>query len=501
MEKRVLITGTGLAGLTAALRLAKRGFNVTMVEKFHQPGGRLNQIKKDGYTFDMAPTFFAMSYEFQEFIEDCNIEPPFTFQELDPLYAVNFRNSRKFYHIYKDLDKLAKEFKDIEPGFKNKMERFLKSSGKFFHDVEGLVIKKNYNSLFDFFFTMTKVPVKHAPLIFRNVWKEMNRYFESDQVKEIFSLVIFFLGATPFDTPALYKLLSYTELVHDGYHNVKGGMYKIVEGLVKEIEKQGIKIHYNTEIVDFEAKDSKIVALTDQYGNKWNADIFLINADAAVFRGNVLKREKFSAPKLDKKKWTLAPFTMYLGIDTKIDNIHHHNYFLGDNFKEYSENIFKNTISLDKPYYYVNAVSKSNPGSAPQGHESLFILCPVADLRYKPSWADREKLAKTIIQDLSERINFNVKEHIVSKTILTPIDWEKAFNLHRGSGLGLAHDMNQIGGFRPKNYDEVFKNVFYAGSSTVPGTGLPMAVISSKLAVERIMAMHEKFIKKQKDHQ
>lgn len=491
MEKRVLITGTGLAGLTAALRLAKRGYNVTMVEKFHQPGGRLNQIKKDGYTFDMAPTFFAMTYEFKEFIEDCNIAPPFTFQELDPLYAVNFRNSSKFYHIYKDLDKLEQEFKNIEPGFKAKMERFLKTAGNFFHDVEGLVIKKNYHSLFHFFFTMTKVPIKHAPLLFRNVWKEMNRYFDSDEVKEIFSLVIFFLGATPFDTPALYKLLSYTELIHDGYHNVKGGMYKIVEGLIKEIEKQDIKIHYNIEIVNFEAKDSKLLALTDQYGNKWNADIFLINADAAAFRGNVFKRRKYSTTKLDKKKWTLAPFTMYLGVDKKIDTIHHHNYFLGDNFKEYSKNIFKNTISLDKPYYYVNAVSKSNPGSAPQGHESMFILCPVADLRYKPNWDDKEKLAETIIQDLSKRINFNVKSHIVTKTILTPIDWEKAFNLHRGSGLGLAHDINQIGGFRPKNHDEIFKNVFYAGSSTVPGTGLPMAVISSKLAVERIQAMPE----------
>jgi phytoene desaturase len=484
--KKVLIVGTGLGGLTTALRLSKLGYQVEMVEKYHQPGGRLNQLKKDGFTWDMAPTFFSMSYEFKEFIRFMEIEMPFEFVELDPLYAVNFANSDKFYQIHKNLAKLAEEFKELEPDFEAKMSRYLAEAGKLFHDTENIIIKQNFNSLAHFLFQMARVPWGHAPKMMRSMWKEMDRHFESHEVKVIFSLVAFFLGATPFDTPAVYSLLSYTEMVHDGYHNVKGGMYKIVEGLLGEIEKYNIRINYNTEIIDYVEEEGILDHLVDKEGERWYADIFVINADAAGFRSQVLKRSKFTAEKLDRMKWTLAPFTMYVGVKGKIDTLHHHNYFLGNNFEDYAGKIFKNSISLSKPYYYVNVNSRHNPVCAPEGCESLFILCPVPDLRYKPDWSDRNELADNILTDLSDRIGYDIKGNLMSLTIMDPVEWEKTFNLYRGSGLGLAHDLNQIGGFRPKNYDEVFGNVFYVGASTTPGTGLPMTVISSRLVTERI---------------
>lgn len=485
--KKALIAGSGLGGLTTALRLARHGYQVEMVEKFHQAGGRLNQLNKDGFSFDMAPTFFSMSYEFHEFCKDAQIEPPFKFTELDTLYTVHYRGSNKKYRIFKDIGLLAEEFKDVEPDFRQKMEKFLAQAGGFFHDVEHLVLKRNYESLWDFFITMTRVPPKYAPKLINSVWSELEKYFESNEVREIFSLVAFFLGATPFDTPAIYTLLSYTELVHDGYHNVEGGMYRIVEGLLEELKRKNINIHYNTEITGYEALNGSLKALIDQYGNKWEADLFVINADAAYFRNKVFKRKQFSDRHLEKMQWTMAPFTMYIGIDKKIPGIELHNYFLGNNFKEYSGKIFKNSITLDKPYYYVNVPSRTNPQSAPEGCESLFILVPVPDLRYKPNWDDREEIASNIIQDLSDRTRISIQDHIISKTILTPIEWEKTFNLYKGSGLGLGHKIKQIGGFRPKNYDEQYDNTYYVGSSTLPGTGLPMTVISSKLVVERII--------------
>jgi phytoene desaturase len=486
INKKVLITGSGLGALTAALRLHRRGYSVTLVEKYKQAGGRLNQIKKDGFTFDMGPTFFSMTYEFAEFIKDAQIEPPFVFRELDILYTVSFRGSSRKFVIYKDIDKLAHEFEDIEPDFKEKMTRFLNSGGQFFHSVENKILKRNFDSIWEYMLAMTTVPPRYAPRLWRTVWQEMEHYFQSREVKEIFSLVAFFLGATPFDTPAIYTLLSYTELVHDGYHNVQGGMYKIVEGLCKELEKKGIDIHYNTEITGFVQKDGRVTAFTDQNGKYWDADIFLVNSDAAYFRHKVFGRAAFTEAKLDKMQWTLAPFTMYLGINTRMEHVPLHNYFLGTNFDEYAQKIFKNSITLDKPYYYVNVVSRSDPDSAPEGHEALFVLCPVPDLRFKPNWDDKDRVADTIIADLSQQMGFDLAAHIVSKTIMTPIDWGCTFNLYKGSGLGLGHNLSQIGPFRPKNVDEVYKNVFYVGASTIPGTGLPMAVISSKLAVEQI---------------
>lgn len=486
MNKTALIVGTGLGGLATAVRLAKLGYNVKMVEKFNRAGGRLNQIKKDGFTFDLGPSFFSMTYEFDEFVKDTGIEMPFEFVPLDPLYTVNFSGQNRNYTIYKDIKKLAKEFEDVEPDFERKMNAFLASAGSFFHDSIDKVVKRNYNSIAEYLLTLTTVPLKHLPKLARTVWQEMDKYFESDEVKQIFSLVAFFLGATPFDTPGVYTLLSYTELVHDGYHNVKGGMYKIVEGLLQVLEQENVQIVYNTEVKDYVSENGSLKGFVDQNGETWTADVFVVNGDAASFRHEVFARKKFSPKRLDNMKWTLAPFTMYLGVKGKVDKLEHHNYFLGSNFREYAEKIFKNSITFEKPYYYVNVISKFNEASAPEGHENIYILCPIPDMRYKPDWSDTEEIANTIIADLSEKTGFDIQANLVTKTVLNPVDWANMFNLYKGSGLGLAHDLNQIGAFRPSNKDEKFPNVFYVGASTVPGTGLPMAMISSKLVTQRI---------------
>lgn len=492
MKKSVLVVGAGLGGLATALRLAKKGFKVTIIEKNHQAGGRLNQIKKDGFTFDTGPSFFSMSYEFEEFARDCGIKLPFEYFELDPLYTVNISDNPKTYFLHKDLKKLAEQFKEQEPDFEIKARKYLTQSGKAFHDTVDKVIKRNFDSLFIYFITLAQVNPIHLPLLFRSFWKQVNRYFTSKEARQIISLVAFFLGRTPFDTSAIYTLLSYTEFKHDGYYNVKGGMYKIVEGLLEELKKAGVEIVYNVEIIDFVANGKKLEQVIDSQGKSWSADIILVNADAAVFRSKVLKHPKYSVEKLDKMNWTMGYLTFYLGIKTKLPQVHHHNYFLGSNYEEYANNVMQNPDSLQKPYYYVNVLSKNNPECAPDGCESLFFVCPVPNLLYKPNWDDRDQIVNSVIADFSQRIGKDIESEIVSKTIYTPIDWQNKFNLHRGSGLGLSHKIMQIGGLRPPNYDEKFKNVFYVGASTIPGAGLPMAIISSKLAFERI----EMFAKK-----
>lgn len=486
MNKSVLIIGAGIGGLSTALRLATKGYKVQIIEKSHQAGGRLNQIKKDGFTFDTGPSFFSMSYEFEEFAKDCGIDLPFEYVELDPLYTVNFNKGDKTYFLYKDQKKLAAQFELDEPDFEQKMEKYLKKSSRLFHDTIDIVIKRNFDSMLEYLLALARVNPLHIPVLFRKFNKQVNRYFDSADARRIISLVAFFLGRTPFDTPAVYSLLSYTEFEHDGYYNVKGGMYKIVEGIVDELKKRNVSITYNTEIKSYESKDNKLVSVTDQNDKKWTADIIVANADAAVFRGSVLKRKKFSLAKLDKKEWTMGYLTIYLGIKTKLPEVHHHNYYLGENFMEYAKDVHKNPGTLEKPYYYVNVLSKHNGNCAPEGCESLFFVCPVPDLRYKPNWDDKDEIVDSIIADFSERINKDISKEIVSKTVYTPEDWQNNYNLHRGSGLGLSHKLTQIGGFRPKNYDEEFNNLFYVGASTHPGAGLPMAIISSKLVTERV---------------
>ncbi len=487
VKKKALIIGAGLGGLATALRLTKHGYEVEIIEKYHQAGGRLNQLKKDGFTFDIGPSFFSMSYEFTELFKYCDILNPLEMKELDPVYSVYFAGKKDPYSIYKDLDKLAQEFADIEPDFKKKAEKYLKSAAELFHDTEHVIIKRNYDNLFQYMLALMTVPFKHSPKLIRSMWTELERHFEAEHVKVIFSLVAFFLGSTPFDTPAVYSLLNYTELQHDGYWNVKGGMYRIVESLQQILESRGVRFHFNTEIASVMSVDDKVVSCRDAKGKEWTADIFVCNADAAAFRGKVLKRKKYSEKKLDKKHWTLAPFTIYLGVKGTIGNLHHHNYFLGNNFKQYADSIFKLSVNPERPYYYVNASSKSDPDCAPEGCENLFILCPVPDRRYKNDWSDREQLAETILKDMSERIGFDLIANRVTQTIYAPDDWESMFSLYRGSGLGLAHGLNQVAALRPNNKDEQLSNLYYVGASTVPGTGLPIVVIGSRLVTERIL--------------
>lgn len=489
-KKSVVIIGSGLGGLSAALRLSSKGHKVTILEKHHQAGGRLNQLKMDGFTFDVGPSFMSMTYELDELFESCGIKNPVKMDELDPIYTVYFEGNPKPYRIFKDLKKLEKEFEGVEPNLAAKAEKYINKGGEFFHDTEKPVIKSNFDSVLGYILGLTRVPMKHLPYLFKTMWTEVEKNFESEQVRVIFSLVAFFLGSTPFQTPSVYSLLSYTEMRHNGYWKVHGGMYKLVEELLKLLSERGVEIIYNTEVTAIEESNGAVKSVIDQNGKKWNADIFISNSDAASFRGKILGREKFSEQKLDKMHWTLAPFTIHLGVKGKIENLEHHNYFLGSNFRGYADMIFTSSISPQKPYYYVNASSKSYAECAPEGCENLFILCPVPDLRFKNNWDDREELAQNIIDDLSARVGYDISGNIMVKKIMDPIDWEKAFNLYKGSGLGLAHDMDQVGGFRPKNKDEKLGNLYYVGASTTPGTGLPMVVISSKLVMERLEKDH-----------
>ena len=486
-KKSVIIVGAGIGALATALRLVKRGYKVQIVEKNNSAGGRLNQLKKDGFIFDIGPSFFSMPYEFEELADDCNIDLPFEILELDPLYTVSYRGNNRKFSLYKDVSQLAEQFVEFEPDFKEKFEKYIKKSEALFHDTVPKVVKRNFNSKLDYFKSLLKVNPIHIPMLPKTFWKHIKSHFKSKEAREILSLVSFFLGRTPFDTNAVFTLLSYTEFRNNGYYNVKGGMYKIVEGLVKELEREHVEITYNTEIVSYQEKDGELLALIDQDGNLWRSDMYVINSDAAWFRGKVLKRPEYSDEKLKKKSWTMGYLTFYLGLKTKLPEVEYHNYYLGDNYQNYSLNVLKNPEVLEKPYYYVNVVSKHNPECAPDGHEALFCVCPVPNLLVKNNWEDKDKIVDSIIEDFSLRIGRNIKPEIVSRTVYTPETWQNKFNLFRGAGLGLSHNMNQIGGYRPANFDEKYSNVFYVGSSTIPGAGIPMSVISSKLVTQRII--------------
>ena len=491
MKKTVLIVGTGLGGLCTGLRLATRGYQVCFVEKSDKPGGRLNQLKSSGFTFDVGPSFFSMPYEFEELIRDCGLAMPFEFVELDPLYTVRMRGSERKFLLYKDIDRLTEQFEDIEPNFKQKFTAYLKKCEALYNDTVDIVVKQNFDSLQDYVLALMNVNPEHLPVLVKTFWQQSSSFFKSKEVQQIVSLIAFFLGRTPFDTNAVYTLLSHVEFTHTGYYNVKGGMYTIVTSLVDELKRLGATFSFETEITAYKAEGDKLVALVDKSGKDWPSDIFVVNADAAYFRGKVFGRKHFTDKKLRKMSWTMGYLTFYLGLKTKLPQVEHHNYFLGNNYKEYASDVMHSRGTMEKPYYYVNVLSKHNVDCAPEGCEALFFVCPSPNLLYKDDWSDKQDIVDSIIADFGERIGQDVAKEIVFQQIYTPKDWCEQFNLYKGAGLGLSHSMMQTGWFRPKNKDEQFHNAFYVGASTVPGAGLPMAVISSKLTTERVMTHKE----------
>ena len=191
-KRKAVIIGAGMGGLATALRLSSKGYEIEILEKYHQPGGRLNQIVKDGFTFDMGPSFFSMSYEFDELFKFCNIPNPLHLQALDPLYSVYFEKRKLPFLISKDPEKLAATFDGIETDLKNKVIKYLADAGKIFHDTEDIAIRKNFSSKTDYLIKLTHVPVKHAAKMFRSMWSELNKHFESEEVNIFFLMFCLF---------------------------------------------------------------------------------------------------------------------------------------------------------------------------------------------------------------------------------------------------------------------------------------------------------------------
>ncbi|MEG1585555.1 MAG: phytoene desaturase family protein [Bacteroidales bacterium] len=488
MSESILIAGSGLAGLATALRLSKKGYQVTILEKNEQAGGRLNRISKDGFTFDIGPTFFSMSYEFEQFAKECNMALPFEYYPVDPLYTVNLGEQNKSFVLYRDINKLGEQFKGIEPDFTKKMEAYLQHTGKMFRDTMDIVVRQNFNSKIDYLMQLAKVNKVHLPILFSTVEKQVSNYFSSKEARQIISLVSYFLGSSPEKTNGVYSLLSYTEFIHDGYHNVKGGMYEIVSGLLKELNKQEVKIIYNTEIIKANYDHKRISSFIDQHQQQYSADHYIVNMDAALFRGKILNRSTYSDKKLSKMNWSMGFFSMYIGLDCKLDQIALHNYYIGLEKGQKAMKGFRDNVIPENPYFYVNVVSRYNPGCAPDGCEALMFVVPVPNLIYKEEWSEADKIADEILAEFGRRIHFPIQKHIKTRFYMTPKDWHNQFNLYMGAGLGLSHTMNQTGGLRPQNEDEVFQNLYYTGASTVPGIGLPMAIISSRLTAERILS-------------
>lgn len=488
-NQSVIVIGGGIGGLATAAMLAKSGHSVTLIEKNDKLGGRANYFEAEGFRFDMGPSWYLMPDVFEHFFELMGekVEDHLTLQRLDPSYRIAFRDTGKVVDMSSNLAKDRLTFDDLEPGSGDALAKYLDGS-KYQYDVAiKYFMYKNYDSVLDFLNRKTMVEGRRLH-VFEKMHNYVSRYFKTDMVQKIMEYQLVFLGSSPYNTPALYNIMSNIDF-NMGVFYPEGGIYAIITALKNIGEKHGVVFKVNSPVTEIMTSGNKATGVKLENGETLSADIVISNADIHHTETKLLPAEARSYTDKYWEKRTLAPsaFIMYLGLKTKVPSLVHHNLgFCGDwkqNFKE----IFDDPKYSEDPSYYVCAPSRTDATVAPEGQENLFVLVPAAP-GVKPTDEEKEAYGRRILDLIADDFDIpNIHEQIIFKRIYTAQDFETDYNSLGGSALGLAHTIKQTAIFRPNNVSKKLPNLYYVGANTNPGIGMPICLISAELAYKRII--------------
>jgi phytoene desaturase len=408
-------------------------------------------------------------------------------RRIDPTYKVHFNDGLQL-QLTSDIGKMQEQLEKVEKtAFTGFLNYIAEGSRHYKISVEKFV-GRNFFNIFEYF------SPANLPLIFKlkaldKHYRNTGRFFKDERLKAAFTFQNMYLGLSPYDAPATYSLLQYTELA-EGVWFPMGGMYAGIQAFVRVAEKLGVKFIYNAPVKKMKEEGRKIVSVSLEDGRELSADIFVGNADLPYIYDQLLS-DRAAAKKLDEKLYTCSTIMFYWGVDKKFEQIAHHNVFLGGDYKASFDQIFNDHTLPEVPSFYIHAPARTDASAAPNGHDTLYALVPVGhlDARSKQDWnAFVDRARKTIFERLSKEMNVtDLKEHIKFEIINTPETWKEKFNLVKGAAFGLSHNFWQVGYLRPHNRHNKFKNLYFAGASTHPGTGLPIVLLSARLTTERIL--------------
>jgi len=487
----VIVIGAGIGGLATAGRLARQGYQVSVFEKNAHPGGRVSFLEKDGYRFDAGPTLFLMPEVFAETYTALGerMQDHLDLVRLDPTYRVHFHDDSEI-DLSSSMEKMRGQLDAFETGSFESFLRFMAEGSRHYNLSLERFVGRNFTSLYQYFSPANipllfklKALIKHAD--------NTARYFKDPRLQAAFSFQNMYLGLSPYDAPATFSLLQYTELA-DGVWFPMGGMYKVIESLASIVEGLGVRFHYGTPVKQINVEGRKTTGITLEDGSRIPADIVIANADLPYVYDQLLPDDG-TAARLSQKKYTSSTLMFYWGVKgERSPELLHHNVFLADHrYRDSFDSIFKDLTLPEEPSFYVCAPTRTDPSFAPQDGDSLMVLVPVGHMNENNSqnwsWLEArarhtviERLTKLGVKDLENRITFEAK--------WGPPYYRNALNLMKGSAFGLSHNFTQVGYLRPHNRHARFGNLYFAGASTHPGTGLPIVLLSAQLTVERILA-------------
>ena len=488
MNKDIKIIGSGFSALSAACYLAKEGNKVTIYEKNNTIGGRARQLLRDGFTFDIGPSWYWMPDVFEKFFGDFNKKPSdyYELSKLSPAYNVFF-GIDDFVAIADNLPEIITTFEAIEKGSGEKLSSFMKEA------------QCNYNiAIKDLVYRPGESPLELITLetatkvnqFFSNISKDVRKKFKNEKLIQILEFPVLFLGAKPSDTPSFYSFMNYADFGL-GTWQPKDGMYSVILGMETLAKELGVTIHTNSPIEKIIVENEKATAIVIN-GERIYADVILSGAD--YHHSETLLDQKYR--QYSEKYWsnkTFAPSSLlfYVGFDKKLQNVAHHNLFFDVDFDKHAQDIYDNPKWPKEPLFYANFTSITNQNLAPQGCENGFFLIPIA-----PGIEDTQELRdeyfNIIISRFEKITKQNVKNNIIFTESFCVKDFIKEYNSYKGNAYGMANTLLQTAFLRPKLKSKKVENLYFTGQLTVPGPGVPPSIISGKIVSELIKSSFQK---------
>jgi phytoene desaturase len=483
----VLIIGAGVAGLASAIRLAKHGFNVRVFEKNNNPGGRLDQIEREGFTFDTGPTLYVMPNLYTSELERLGIHAhaALDLQRVDPTYHLYFEDGNQLV-LTSDLKRLGGQIERFEPGASKRLLSYLAEGGRHYDLALNHLVQRDFRRATDFF------NVRNLPLLFQVKalqphYPYISRYFDDPHLKAAFTFQDMYMGLSPFEAPTTFSLMQYSELAH-GVWYPRGGMYRIVKTLVQHAVSADVEIHLNSPVMQIDVKGNRAAGLTLENGELVTGDYVIANADLPYVYGQLLPQDG-TMQRLQRKRYSCSTISFFWGLNNIVPELEPHMLFLADDYEGGFQALNGGPLP-DRPSLYVHTPTRLDPSLAPQGRDSVIGIVPVGNLNSHPDqdWqAVREKARQAIFQRLESLGIDSFSERIQFETCFTPCSWRKRYNLYQGATHGLSHTLTQLAYMRPHNQHKRYRNLYFVGASTHPGTGVPTVLVSARLAAERII--------------
>jgi phytoene desaturase (3,4-didehydrolycopene-forming) len=486
--KSVIVIGAGIAGIAAATHLARDGCAVTILEKNSRPGGRCDQFSRDGHHFDTGPTLLVMPllYDAEFASLGVSLKEMLDLQRVDPTYHLNFDDGSRL-ALTSDMESMREQLEALEPGSFTGLMRYVDEGHRHYDLGIDKLVNRDFRKASDFF-SLGNIPLLFylKPLI--NHYRNMSAYFDDPRLKAAFTFQDVYMGLSPFEAPATFSMMPYTELAH-GVWYPKGGMYSIVLALMELARNAGVEFAFDAPVerIETDGRCAQAVVLRD--GRRLKSDAMLANADLPYVYKDLLPPDG-QAERLMRKRFSCSVISFFWGVDKPYPQLPAHTLFLADDYRENFASIIHDLDLPSNPCLYIHAPSRLDPSMSPPGQDTLIAIVPVGHISDTDDqdWpAMRDRAREQVFRRLRTLNITDLQAHIKFEVNFTPLSWLKRYSLMKGSTHGLCHNLTQLAYFRPHNRHSRYHNLYFAGASTHPGTGIPTALVSGRLTAQRIL--------------